>query len=157
MVQELNYGRINMFWFLIGFARCGQVRFRFSRALRSVRKCVFVFQEPCAVCANAFLFFKSLAQRAQTRFCFSRGLRSVRKRVLISFCLCATCASLFYLGNTLAQRAQACSIFDSHFCFLCITVQSPLVLWITFELVVSFWMISFVVCNLHPGSSIILQ
>ena len=43
MVQELNYGRINMFWFLIGLARCGQRRFYFSRALPKLGKRVFIF------------------------------------------------------------------------------------------------------------------
>jgi hypothetical protein len=32
-----------MFWFLIGLARCGQMRFRFSRALPKLGKRVLIF------------------------------------------------------------------------------------------------------------------
>ena len=41
MVQELNYGRINMFWFLIGLARAGQAIYYFCSPLPALGKPLF--------------------------------------------------------------------------------------------------------------------
>jgi hypothetical protein len=82
-----------MILFFQSLAQRAQMRFCFSRALRSVRKRNFVFQEPCAACANEFSFFKRLAQRAQTCFDFILPLRDVRKHFIFQFRLCALRAS----------------------------------------------------------------
>ena len=80
MVQELNYGRINMFWFLIGLARCGQMRFYFSSALPAAGKGIFIFQEPCPSWANVFLFFKSFARAWQAVYFFNSPLPALGKQ-----------------------------------------------------------------------------
>lgn len=82
------------FFLFQSLAQCAQTQFCFSRALRSVRKLVFVFQEPCAGCASVFYFHFAFARRAQASFILETSLRSVRKPVLFLIRPCAECASL---------------------------------------------------------------
>lgn len=81
--------------------------------LRSVRKRVFDFQEPCPHRANVFLIFKSLARLGQTCFNFILPLPAPGKPVFISNCLCQPWASLFYFHFALARAGQAVYFFNS--------------------------------------------
>jgi hypothetical protein len=79
MVQELNYGRINMFWFLIGLARCGQRRFYFSRALPTLGK-PFIFSFCLCLSWASHLFFHFVfARGGQAIYFFISPLREVGK------------------------------------------------------------------------------
>ena len=76
-----------MFSVSVDFARLGQTRFRFSRALPAVGKRHFVFVSPCPRRASPFSFFKSLARAGQTCFNFILPLPASGKPVFISNCL----------------------------------------------------------------------
>lgn len=68
-----------MILFFQSLAQRAQMRFCFSRALRSVRKRVLISFCLCATCASLFYLGNILAQRAQACSVFVLPLRGVRK------------------------------------------------------------------------------
>ena len=71
-----------MFSVSVDFARRGQTRFRFSRALPAVGKRHFVFVSPCPPRASPFSFQNTLARAGQAIYLFISPLPASGKQVI---------------------------------------------------------------------------